>query len=279
MAGFLVDIVSDLHIDQWDNKIDNKYPCGLIGNCPYNFSTRTANILIVAGDLSDNIDISIEYLNRLSNNYDKILFVDGNHEHVHRYPSLFSIKEINEKVKKFNNDKLVYLPENDFILDGTVFIGACGWWDYNKKTNLENHIHYFKEWIPHFNKNDNLEFIDNVYKQSVEEGDILKEKIEKYNKDDTINNIILVTHTVPLKECCDQSHISESYETQLNSKLNMLVKEKNKISHWIFGHTHDHYEFFKHDIYFLCNPRGRPEDFNRENYNLKTVSLSKKSNL
>ena len=67
-----------------------------------------AKILVVAGDVSDNLDLSIEYLNEISNFYEKILFVDGNYEHVYRYPQLYSTDDIFQKLKQNKNKKIVY---------------------------------------------------------------------------------------------------------------------------------------------------------------------------
>ena len=72
MANILIDIVSDLHIDQWNTDLDNKYPCGKRSNYPYDFDNKKANILVVAGDTSDNINLSLDYLEQVSEKYDKI---------------------------------------------------------------------------------------------------------------------------------------------------------------------------------------------------------------
>ena len=99
-----IDIVSDLHVDQWNPNYNNKYPCGEISNNPYNFKYPESDILVIAGDISDDINISIDTLNTASEYYDKVIFVDGNHEHVHKYPYLYTYDEIYDKIKKNNND-------------------------------------------------------------------------------------------------------------------------------------------------------------------------------
>ena len=277
MAKILIDIVSDLHIDQWNTDLDNKYPCGQRSNYPYDFDNKKANILVVAGDTSDNINLSLDYLEQVSEKYDKILFIDGNHEHVHKYPNLYKTSEINEKVKARNSNKLVYLPENHYIIDKTVFIGFCGWWDYNNKTESDKSINYFKKWIPEFTENESRKFINNVTNQSINEAEKLKESIDKYNNDPNINNIIIVTHTVPHDSYCSlDKNNNHEISTELNTKIRDLIKSKNinKISHWIFGHTHAHYESQMNNIHFVCNPRGRPEDYNRNFYNLKTLNTN-----
>lgn len=260
-----IDIASDIHIDQWNNDIENIHPCGKKLHFPYDFDDKKSKILIIAGDVSDDIDLSIEYLNKISDKYDKILFVDGNHEHVKRYPNLFTSDEINKKV---TNDKIVYIPKNPYIIDKTIFIGCCGWWDY--KSGLEHN--YFKNWIKSFKKKENLSFCHNVLNRSIEEYNYIKDLVKKYDNETNIDNIVILTHTVPLDML-----VLDEHNTVVNTKFKDIIDNSKKISHWIFGHTHDHIETKYKGIHFICNPRGRPEDFNRKIYKIKSTDI--KSNL
>ena len=61
----LIDIISDLHIDQWDNSLNNLYPCGIIKNYPFEFPQSESKILIIAGDIADDLDLAIEYLDMI----------------------------------------------------------------------------------------------------------------------------------------------------------------------------------------------------------------------
>ena len=45
-------------------------------------------------------------------------------EFVNAYPSLYTKEEIN---KLINNEKIVYLPNNPYIVNKTVFLGCCGY--------------------------------------------------------------------------------------------------------------------------------------------------------
>ena len=49
--------------------------------------SENANIIIIAGDISDDMDMTVNWLNDISSNYETILLVDGNHEHVSHYKS------------------------------------------------------------------------------------------------------------------------------------------------------------------------------------------------
>jgi len=267
-----IDIISDLHIDQWDTSLYNKYPCGIISNHPINCNEMNkldikSKILIISGDIADDLDISIKYLNDLSVNYDKILYIDGNHEHVNKYLELYTTTEINCKINALSNPKIQYLPEEPYILNKTAFIGVCGWWDYTNMSDTERHTTYFNDWIVHMKKSDNLEFINNVYKRSVMEYMKIINLLEKYENNDEIGNIVLVTHTLPESSYTCKSNVSIAYNTQFSNIRNHLKDKYGKVSHWIFGHTHGKYNKTINNVHYICNPRGRPDDYNRINYN------------
>ena len=56
------DICSDLHIDQWNTNLEMKYPCGTRTDSEYKWNKTENKILIIAGDISDNLDLSIDYM-------------------------------------------------------------------------------------------------------------------------------------------------------------------------------------------------------------------------
>lgn len=277
-----LDILSDLHIDQWDTSIGIKYPCGSISNYPFKFKSSKSKILIVAGDISDDIELSLHYLDKISGKYDKILFVDGNHEHINEYPNLICVDSIFNKLKKKKNNKLVYLSKTPFKIDDTMIIGCCGWWNYSKSSkkidkadnkfkseNIIKDLTYFDNWMPHLDLDDTEKFIYNVLQRANDEYEYLNILLESYSNDSEINKIIVVTHTIP----SDMFLINEDISCLVNTKLMKLIDKYSKISHWIFGHTHNFYEFKHKGVHFICNPRGRPEDFNRELFNIKTIKL------
>ena len=263
-----IDLISDLHIDQWSSEYNIKYPYGEIKNKPFNIKNKS-EILIIAGDISDNLDLSIKYLNDISKKYKKILFVDGNHEHVNVYPNLYELDEIYNKIKSLNNNKIVYLPKNDYLIDQNIFIGYCGWWDYNNSNNedLENSKKYFNKWIPDFNENENIIFRENVLNRAELEYESIKNKINKYENDNKIKNIILVTHSVGHK-----SFKVHNKATDFNTMFNNI--KSNKLTYWLFGHTHYKIHNKINNTEFICNPRGRPDDFNRENYEIQTITIN-----
>ena len=263
-SEFQFDLVSDLHIDQWSKKYQIKNPCGKVIESPIEIMpSPNTTILVVAGDISDDLDTSLEYLNHLSKNYNHVLFVDGNHEHVNLYPELYSREGIHNRISQLCNSKVVYLAKDSFIMHKTVFIGVSGWWDFNGQ-DIDSIIaaeSYFDGWI-NMNLQQKSQFTRNVLKRAEKEHQELESRIKMYSKDKDITSIILVSHSVPLGGLSTRN--LEATET--NSKLIGIANSKSynpKITHWVFGHTHQQHNIQYKGINFISNPRGRPEDFNR----------------
>ena len=268
-----IDIISDLHIDNWSLKYRNKFYKGKISECPFVINHSDAEYLIIAGDISDNINTSLEYINQISNNYKKILFIDGNHEHTENFPNLIDKYEINNMIK---NDKLIYLSINPLIIEDTVFIGCCGWWDYNNKNEIDNYLnnnYYMSNFKLKFEEKKNL--ILNIIDKSEQDFLYLKENIDKFDNDDNIKNIIIITHTIPSNhfgstysyEC-----IQNNFSTQYNSKFQNLHLS-HKIKYWISGHNHGVHDKIIDNIHYISNPRGCPGDYNRINYEKKQIII------
>lgn len=272
-----LDIVSDLHIDQWDSSLNIKNPCGEVSDAAFEFQKTKNRILIVAGDISDDIDLSINYLNEISANYERVLFVDGNHEHVAKFPNLLTTSEISEKIEMLNNDKIVYLADKHYKLGKTVFIGYSGWWDYDNSNekSISNALDYFDGWIKELSESqeNSRKFIKNVTDKSREQHKLFLKHLDYYEGCEDVENVVIVTHTVPLEEFALDSNGTTETSCQLQSFSKELVDGRyKKLSKWIFGHTHNQFDKIINGVNFIAHPRGRPEDFNRENYELKKMN-------
>lgn len=263
MDALEINLVSDLHIDQWSLDLVNKYPCGPIKNIPMQWKNPDkAGILIVAGDISDNLEISLDYLNQISKYYDHVLFVDGNHEHVLKYPNLIEHQDIAYQTNILENNKLVYLPTQDFVIKDIAIIGFCGWWDYSNGPEPG----YFHNWIEKMN---NLimekEFSKNVKLRALEEYRLLQDKLNHYEKREDIKKIIVVSHTLPFPE------FAKSISTEFNSRLSNI--KSSKLKYWFFGHSHATFNRTHEGVKYISNPRGRPEDYDREEYSPLELSV------
>ena len=132
---------------------------------------------------------------------------------------------------------------------------------------------YNEDELPIFYKKEECElFTKNVIERSKFEYKSLEKYINKFNKDKNIDNIIIITHTVPLSMLC-----SGDYSILGTSRAIDLIQNNNnkKIKYWIYGHTHDNpIDININGIKFISNPRGRPEDYNRIIYKTKEIEIN-----
>lgn len=264
-----IDLVSDLHIDHWDSTKKTKYTIGKNRNFPSNFeySTDKSNILVIAGDICDNIEESINFLDYISQYYDIVLFVDGNHEHSYNYPDLYSTEYINKLIKARNNSKIIYLPENNYKIGNTVFVGCCGWWNYS--TNKFDHHDYFEDINNNPIKEEKvIKFHNNVKKESKIQADRLLNNILSLYQDKNIKNIVVVSHTLPINIFLDPKKVDLEVNTHFEK-----IRNCPKISHWFFGHCHEEINKELNGARYISNPRGRPCDYDRIFYSSKTISI------
>lgn len=267
MACF--DYVSDLHIDYWDPRWMTLYMNnGQSSNFPLNWNTMNvkSEILVVAGDVCDKLEFTVEYLKTLRKYYKQILFVDGNHEHTYLKPKLYTRDYIASKFKGVRN--IYYLPKEDVVIGKTVFVGVSGWWDYGCADNIKKCEDYLIENY----QNDNVRYAKRIITRAKEEADKLNKKIKRYENMEEINDIVVVTHTIPLPKFARNLH------SEYNSFLKILDLENrsssSKIKRWVFGHVHDEYIDKKYGIIMMAHPRGRPSDHNRKVYDVRTSCLT-----
>ena len=277
-----IHIGSDLHIEQWDpDTYTIRHPFGSTAQYPFHPDLSDCNtsatpdaprVLIVAGDVSDDIDLSLSFLNRVSADYTAVLYVDGNHEHVHRFPNLYTTEDIAQRFRNNRNPKVMYLPSTPFCHQGTAFVGVNGWWNYSQDTPATQE---FRHWIPHMNDRATYQqYKTRVRRRAYEDSIYLRDTIQRMNDDASVKRIVVVTHSIPLK-----SFTTDTAEpTECNTYIHSMIQEwvpspDQKVQWWVFGHTHRaHYAKHNH-IQFICHPRGRPDDFQRYQWRLLRAKL------
>jgi hypothetical protein len=92
---------------------------------------------------------------------------------------------------------------------------------------------------------------------------LLTELVKKAQTDDTVEEIVMITHTLPIDTAFghfnNPSHpfypLNGAYGNAFMHYVWDADKSK-KIKTWCFGHTHERRDFFEHGIHFVSNPRG-----------------------
>lgn len=266
MKKLLVDYVSDLHLGfylPYDSKL--RFSREDIARLVEKeiIPKKQGEILMVGGDICEDIDAFVYFVEECAKVYERVFFVAGNHEYYimpaqrERYGqnSFKKIDEIYERTK--DNPKLVFLdrsnPENhgkvcykDFIIAGdTLFytpIGQEGLSFYLTSSNDSNYIT-----IPPFTP------LDQIYRLHLD-------SMEWYDRLPECD--IILTHVPPVHN--PSSHYA------INSCYYATVKElKTKV--WIYGHDHVNAMFKKADTMFYSNPWG----YYSASFPIKTIEVIK----
>ena len=249
-----VDIISDLHQDYWDLRLNFAHPSnGYRHHAPFNLNpTLGTDILIVAGDVSDDIGITLEYLKYWKSKYKFVLFVDGVKEHTHK---LHLSGDIGKEMTKPIYKGIYHIPTRPFIINRTAVIGVSGWWNYHGNSNTT----------------DSTEFKIHIIRRASIECAYLKQMLYHLEINKNIERVIVITHAVPIKSCAQPENIGR----QLNGLLQEIIGNGyyKKLTHWIFGNTHVPHDKIEKGVRLLCNPRGVPSDFGRVDYKQLHITL------
>ena len=277
--SFKLDIISDLHID-WFRK-QNNYPVPTIDrlvNTRYSDYDTQSHTLLIAGDISDDINETAEYLFSCKQFYKNVLFVDGNHDVFGNEKELTEkTSDLNEILKKDKN--IYYLSYRDFITDNIAFIGCNGWYDFCFTENMTSPTECEAMWnnLPtrdkkHINWGDSS--VQAIAKIQAEQ---LEHRI-KFHKNNN-KKLVVVTHTPPHprsitwpKRAKDQFLYTLSGAFGSNKMTNLLNTYIKDISFWFHGHNHVAQNYTYHDVRIISNPRGYPWEGSEECY-IKSVII------
>jgi hypothetical protein len=258
------DLVSDLHIDRW----------GKINSTEW-IQHQASDTLLVAGDTSDFVDITCEYILFLRRYYKTIIVVDGNHEHegfnydIKRTSAAWSIN--------IKQTGAYFLGDGAYTSDSIRFIGCNGWWSFDfglpnvSTADCISSVLNKTRWA--------LEHMDQQFEQGCKDINQLSlDMIDAENNND-IKHIVVLTHTLPHSSCIswniyppDSNFVGLYGNSQY---MNILTQDdtNQKLRFWCFGHNHDCKNIPYKQARLISNPRGRPEDWNRVDYKPLTLEI------
>lgn len=263
--------ISDIHIDSYllnmyHNKStdDMKEYIDEVIKWFLHKNHKKADVLIIAGDIANYNHISIAFLEKISKYYKKVLFTYWNHD-------LYLINEeaITYDYNSFNKIKKIksyFKNTNVSLLDGEI--------EEIEKDNKKYKILWiwmwydFSYWIQNFPWTDN-NLLKILWKQYINDSkciyDTNKEIIDPlshFNKEKEKLNIklkekpdIVFSHMWPITPSNMQDKFKKDKKTSFYYfDWKEILKNNKNIKYWVFGHTHDKYNFTFEKTKLLCNP-------------------------
>jgi predicted phosphodiesterase len=236
----LIRYLSDIHLEFiHPNKMRNLL---------YKIGKGPNEVCVLAGDIGNPFQSNyLEFMDHMNNNFKHTFVIPGNHEY---YQKTKTMEEVNFHLKDFfqKYSNITYLNNSIHIYEGYSFIGSTLW---SKITNPKHKINDVYN-IPNF---DYIKY-NRLNNSCI---DFLRYAVVNSNK-----KCVVITHHVPSYGLIDKKYLNEKivpYNQWFYNDMDSFIgSNQDKISCWIYGHTHTSSNKIINKIPFLCNPIGYPNE-------------------
>ena len=231
-----IHVLSDLHIEFAD----------------FSIPETDADVIVLAGDIGVGLG-GLDWIH--AQRRDKpIIYVPGNHEYYSHDISLTSV------IKEMAADHIHVLNNEAIVIDGTRFLGATLWTDFELLKGLD-------PWVVKHNAKENMAdfyLISDGERKFTPETSIAlhiesREWLDIMLADKTYEKTVVVTHHCPSEQSCHPRFKGSILNPAFASNLEWMIS-KDRMDLWCHGHTHDAYEYDVLGTRVICNPRGYPNE-------------------
>lgn len=274
-------VASDIHLEF--GKIDIR-------------NTGKADVLILAGDimvakdLGNGYNYAQKFFEQVSQEFDKVIYVMGNHEH-YRFDFAKTESRIREFLSQFPN--VNFLEKSHIEIGDTMFVGATMWTNFNKNDEIsklvadkgmndfriiENsnrminyrqvHINESGEECTKFATRPGIFRAQDAYEDNCKAMEYFTETLKTHNK------VVVVTHHSPSMLSVHKKYRDSNLNYAYSSANELFVMNHPQIKCWIHGHTHESFDYMLGDTRIICNPRGYiGYEQSAHNFKLKTFGV------
>lgn len=239
-----IKILSDIHLEVAKNP--GKLMDRLLPSCP-----DLDTVLVLAGDIGHfGSELYMNYITKVSENYQAVFVVLGNHEY---YQS--SIEKISDKISSIRfPDNVHVLNRNTVEYRGIRFIGCTLWasGDASKCHNI-NDFYDINGMTP-----DMYSFLNKT------DIDWLANELSK--KSNNTEKTIVITHHLPSESLVSTLYKNHPLNVFYANDLDSLV---NQADIWICGHTHIPKTIDIGKCHCIVNPIGYQGENTKCNFDFK----------
>ena len=230
-----VTLVSDLHVDM---NSPNPHDVELVGR-PYFYPwnrEKNSDLMIIAGDTSNNFKQTPLVILEAAEHFEHVLWVSGNHSFYFGQKTGHTVGMMEEefvKVQHPSRQNVMYLYD---------------WRAYPFASRNQQH----EWWKSDVSDAKRIRFDSGGYadKLAAQHAELLADKVRLLQYDTTCEEIVIITHTVPIKTALYPLSHKDSYlnGTYCNTMMEgvWLADTAKKIKTWCFGHTHVRHDFWEH---------------------------------
>lgn len=230
-----------------------------------------ADICICAGDISDCISTSLDFLQRNIVPHMPVALVLGNHDFFNA-----SIDYALEKARREVEGTNIHLLENEsLVIDGRRFIGATLWTDFAVSVGDDEHIppeerrhkafglvpyqiadfHCITRSDPRRLGENGLVTVQEIVRRHIASRSYIDTELSKPFDGPSV----VVTHHAPLMTSFDPRFHGEITNAAFASDLSDLIARRRPTV-WVHGHIHKARDYMADGTRIICNPRGYPRE-------------------
>jgi len=213
-----------------------------------------------------------EFFHHVSQEYDDVIYVAGNHEFYHgRYPDTYDW--LRKEVKNYSN--IHFLDKEHIEIDDVVFVGGTLWTDMNR--NDPTTMQLIEGMMNDFRiiRNSQRNYARFSPLDTVVHHRATLEFIKNVVDSDATKKYVVVGHHAPTP-----LSIHEKYKKDVwmnggyHSDLSEFILDRPQIALWTLGHMHDPHTYYMGDTFVACNPRGYAgHDPEAANFKLRYIDL------
>lgn len=221
------------------------------------------DILVIAGDLSADLNLLDRFFAYKAPTDIPIIYVLGNHEYEGRRFNEV-VEQYKEVLRPFEH---VHLLDNEsVIIDNIKFIGSTLWTDFElrgleeKKQSMDWAKQYVVDFTYIFKPNINKTGYHGITPEEMEEE---CKKSQRFIEFELKNNSFdgekfVVTHFAPHKNSIHPTYSRGDSAYWVNNLEHLMGFSQ----YWVHGHTHSNFDYEVEGTKVMCNPRGFARTFN-----------------
>jgi predicted phosphodiesterase len=273
-----IDFCSDLHVDAWHHETKLHDPSRPMFDELNRFihidweilKTEDARVLVIAGDTANTMPETAIVASQAAAFYEYVILVDGNHEHYLGGETVSNNMNL-LKILLSGTPNVKYLTHmsDPFVLDGIAFIGATGWYDWKAyESRGISEIAAKQAWRMASNDSryPGYSELGDPQKIAFETSINLTEQVKKLTIDSTVQEIVVTTHMSPDPDLMEWKPNNQGWNLLTPSYVNtslknvLAVDSGQKITNWIYGHTHSRQIKKIGHVTYVNNARGYPRE-------------------
>lgn len=245
---------SDLHLEAFSGTSIERLIDKFV---PPNHNDEKA-VLVLAGDVSSNIEQLIAFIDGLQNRFKKVLYVPGNHEvykhHLETWNGIInqrmSLELQNTEFVDASSVKSVIIEDCRFIL-GTLW--GDGGASFNDRYIVASFLNDFRLVRCGQDRKFMVQDMIDMYNES-------KVKIKELLKSQFSGHTIVVSHHMPSRRLVAKRFWPQDGSDGANGGFvgacDDILEASNAPDVWIHGHTHCRVDEMLYNTRVLCNPTG-----------------------